>query len=53
MHDHYTVHSTDGQIHYTRLVIAGGAEDAWRTHQTHYPDLTVLAIRQGRSEDRA
>jgi hypothetical protein len=52
MHDHYTVHSTDGQFQYTELVIAANVEDAWRTHQHAFPHHEVIAVRQHGEEER-
>jgi hypothetical protein len=46
MHDHYTVHSTDGQLQYTQLVIAASVDDAWLTHQLAFPDYEITVVRQ-------
>jgi hypothetical protein len=44
IHDHYTVISRVGEVHTSRLVIAGSSTDAAQTHREHYPSGAIIRV---------
>jgi len=46
IHDHYTVISRAGEVHTSRVVIAGSSTDAAETHREQYPGGAIIRIFQ-------
>ena len=44
IHDHYTVVSRAGDVHTSRVVIAGSPADAAETHREHYPGRDIIRV---------
>ena len=46
IHDHYTVISRVGEVHTSRVVIAGSPTDAAESHREHYPSGAIIHVSQ-------
>ena len=44
IHDHYTVVGRAGDVHTSRVVIAGSPADAAETHREHYPGSDIIRV---------